>query len=256
MGELICRCDNPEERLIKGKCQNCYRRHRRIEKHQELVQTEKIYKNSEKGKITRRKFDKQDYQSNLRTRWRKSKWSAENKRKVVWNISFEDFEKFSKAPCYYCGKFFNQGGSGLDRLNNEDGYTINNVVTCCKWCNRLRSNHLTVAQTKFIVQMFVGRDALQELIDELHLAAYRYVDGRSTYITSYFNELTKKLLHWGFELGRTQQVEGRIFAKDGMGWQYSGVSKEEHETGLPKNFNTFHITPFEWREKHIYDRWE
>lgn len=38
--------------------------------------------------------------------------------------------------CNYCGDpVLNSTGSSLDRLDSSKGYTITNVVPCCKYCN-------------------------------------------------------------------------------------------------------------------------
>jgi len=71
------------------------------------------------------------------------------------NILFElDFVKFIKSTqqnCYYCGakpsnvqKSRNNNGnfiySGIDRKNNNLGYTLKNCVPCCKICNIAKNN--------------------------------------------------------------------------------------------------------------------
>ena len=73
-------------------------------------------------------------------------------------ISFEDYKRLVKQPCYYCGQEFSRvlkdiehtrkvqvsdtevKMNGLDRVDNEKGYELNNVVPCCKDCNRMKSN--------------------------------------------------------------------------------------------------------------------
>lgn len=71
-------------------------------------------------------------------------------------ISFEDFYKLSQLNCYYCNakpnnlhnaplddpkssQFAKEKGNfiynGLDRIDNLKSHSIDNVVTCCKYCN-------------------------------------------------------------------------------------------------------------------------
>lgn len=57
--------------------------------------------------------------------------------------------------CHYCNGELGTTifyGSGLDRLDNDQGYHLNNVVPCCKYCNSLRNNFLTVEETKLLVK--------------------------------------------------------------------------------------------------------
>ena len=48
--------------------------------------------------------------------------------------------------CYYCNLELNETGIGLDRLDNKNGYNIDNVVPCCGPCNYTRGNRFTVKE--------------------------------------------------------------------------------------------------------------
>lgn len=73
--------------------------------------------------------------------------------KIEFNLSIEKFRELVSKNCHYCGKepqklakrSKTQNGTiyvnGIDRVNNNKGYLIDNVVTCCKWCNRMKSNY-------------------------------------------------------------------------------------------------------------------
>jgi len=62
-----------------------------------------------------------------------------------FNLSKEEFFSLVFKDCYYCSSpptlsTFNKRGSnviytGVDRLNNLEGYIYENCVPCCKWCN-------------------------------------------------------------------------------------------------------------------------
>lgn len=84
------------------------------------------------------------------------------KKELEFSITKDELKRLSKLPCYYCNKveqneyktyhstnsyFYN----GLDRINNSKGYTINNVLTCCGICNKIRGNWLTIEETKIAV---------------------------------------------------------------------------------------------------------
>ena len=79
-------------------------------------------------------------------------------------ISLMEFKKLSFSDCFYCGskpaskqedvrheaKVKRSGRipvtdtvilfNGIDRVDSGKGYTINNVVTCCKHCNRAKNS--------------------------------------------------------------------------------------------------------------------
>jgi hypothetical protein len=79
---------------------------------------------------------------------------AANRRNYVWNLSKEEFFTFLESKCYYCGTLPNTswyGGNrtimdtskfkynGVDRVDNNTGYFINNCVSCCKTCNNAKA---------------------------------------------------------------------------------------------------------------------
>lgn len=87
---------------------------------------------------------------------------AKNKN-IEFSIEKDSFLKLIKQNCHYCNalpeniiksrtrdnvEFFY---SGLDRLNNEHGYTIDNSVPCCKTCNFLKR---TLSYNQFIEKVF------------------------------------------------------------------------------------------------------
>ncbi len=52
-------------------------------------------------------------------------------------------------PCIYCG----YKSTGLDRINNEIGHTIENCVPCCKECNIARNRLFSFEEMKEIGQI-------------------------------------------------------------------------------------------------------
>lgn len=77
-------------------------------------------------------------------------------RNIKFDLSEDDFRKFTKQNCFYCNKTPSQIGrykdcnggyiyNGIDRVNNDLGYTMENSVTCCKYCNYMK-RELTVEQ--------------------------------------------------------------------------------------------------------------
>lgn len=57
----------------------------------------------------------------------------------IFDLTIRDFQELWCAACYYCGAKVN--GIGIDRVDNEKGYTRENSVACCAMCNYMKRNH-------------------------------------------------------------------------------------------------------------------
>lgn len=73
------------------------------------------------------------------------------KYKFEFSLTIESFKYLTQQDCHYCGaKPNNIGGyknnngryiyNGLDRIENNKGYTLTNCVPCCKICNVSKNN--------------------------------------------------------------------------------------------------------------------
>lgn len=84
--------------------------------------------------------------------WKSLRNNARN-RNIEISISKNEFIKIAKMNCFYCGEepkekiYYDQPSwskpaklNGIDRVNNNQGYTIDNVVACCYICNRGKMN--------------------------------------------------------------------------------------------------------------------
>jgi len=69
------------------------------------------------------------------------------RRGLSWELSFEDFLELIQDSCSYCGTaslgLINYRGdpysyNGIDRFDNDKGYSWDNCHTCCKICNRAK----------------------------------------------------------------------------------------------------------------------
>lgn len=57
-------------------------------------------------------------------------------RKISFTLTFDDFMKFWGNTCFYCGE--KVSGIGIDRLDNSNGYSKENCVSCCTDCNKMK----------------------------------------------------------------------------------------------------------------------
>lgn len=95
-----------------------------------------------------------------------------NKRGLYFNLSVLEFEKLTSTKCFYCGEppmqeYFgkNLNGTyiynGIDRVNNNMGYKMDNVVPCCWSCNQMkadRSPEQFIEHVKKILINFVSKE--------------------------------------------------------------------------------------------------
>lgn len=79
--------------------------------------------------------------------------SAARRRELPFELSREEFRELTQKDCYYCGDepsklqygsygFTKEHGvykyNGVDRIDSNLGYTLNNVVPCCHTCNIMK----------------------------------------------------------------------------------------------------------------------
>lgn len=80
------------------------------------------------------------------------------KRGLIWDIDEFQIIHLTQQRCHYCGiepnmrQYGNQINgdyiyNGMDRVDNDIGYTLDNVVPCCKQCNKMKSD---TTRDKFI----------------------------------------------------------------------------------------------------------
>ena len=72
-------------------------------------------------------------------------------RGVLWGLSFEEAKTIVTSDCFYCGRpptsGFRRKSSGrqflhhgIDRVDNNRGYSPDNVVPCCRDCNMAKGS--------------------------------------------------------------------------------------------------------------------
>lgn len=72
-------------------------------------------------------------------------------RQLEFSLSKEEFRQLTKGDCVYCGSpplsVRNRSSSngayifnGIDRVDNNVGYVIDNCVSCCSVCNKMKLN--------------------------------------------------------------------------------------------------------------------
>jgi len=89
--------------------------------------------------------------ANMRSIMRGCKRKAK-KQGLDYKLTEEQYRAITQKDCYYCGAkpnniSKNEGRygvyiyNGIDRVDNNKGYTMDNIVPCCKRCNYAKKNH-------------------------------------------------------------------------------------------------------------------
>ena len=87
------------------------------------------------------------------------------RRCLVFEIDADFAISLFLSNCYYCNNGPNPL-NGIDRINNDKGYTVENCVSCCKMCNEIKLNHST---EEILIH-------LQKIID--HMKQKMPIDGK------------------------------------------------------------------------------
>lgn len=73
-------------------------------------------------------------------------------RNINFDLSFEQFLTFWNKKCHYCGTEIN--GVGIDRVDNNNGYRMDNCVPCCTKCNTYKMKDSTSDFFSHIKQIY------------------------------------------------------------------------------------------------------
>lgn len=83
--------------------------------------------------------------------------NKETRKYKEWDLSLSEYKDLIHKPCYYCGAEPSTNNSwndtnkrkstdevvkinGIDRVDPNKGYNVENCVPCCKYCNRMKSD--------------------------------------------------------------------------------------------------------------------
>ena len=101
-------------------------------------ETDNFLRQDKKCRKCKNKYTK----ANLSHRYHNSRNSAK-RRGYTFNLTKKEYKKITNSNCIYCnGTDGNEKYQyvGVDRVNNNEGYILGNVVPCCRICNSMKSN--------------------------------------------------------------------------------------------------------------------
>ena len=138
------------------KCTDCYQKSKEIERNRGR-RTDRNYLEERFANIQRH------YNEYLR---------GSNKRFIMFELTLDEFDVLVNSPCRYCNRHTEFEAIGIDRINNDLGYTKGNVVPCCEWCNMMKGSK---TQREFLEQIRKINEHFKDCDDEC-------IDQRKSYI--------------------------------------------------------------------------
>lgn len=162
----ICKIEKKVSEFYKNKyrkdglrqsCKECERK-KNAEREPRYKATRKKYRQTEKYKEIKRNYYKRNKEECLKANKEQrtktfngrlsSYKSGASARNINQNLTDEEFKSFQKLPCSYCGSEIET--IGLDRIDSNKGYQLDNIISCCSVCNKMK---MDLSYDKFINQI-------------------------------------------------------------------------------------------------------
>jgi len=90
-----------------------------------------------------------------------------DKRKLFLNLTNEQIANIIIRPCFFCGFYSDSTFNSVDRIDNNKGYIISNVITACSTCNLMRGTNTPVEFIEKINAIKVFQDTNTPVDDVL-----------------------------------------------------------------------------------------
>ena len=99
--------------------------------------------------------------------------TSASKRNLEFSLSREQVSILTSQECFYCGRSpmntIKSNGyaykyNGIDRIDNNNGYTFDNVVPCCRICNSTKG---TLTLPEFINHIVILFSSIPKFTDKL-----------------------------------------------------------------------------------------
>lgn len=75
------------------------------------------------------------------TPYKTYKTNAEINRKLLFELTIDEYERLQHGTCYLCGIASSDvHKNGIDRVDSSKGYSIDNCRTCCTHCNLIKKD--------------------------------------------------------------------------------------------------------------------
>jgi len=153
-------------------------------------------------------------------------------RNIEFHLTRDQFDSIITTPCNYCGIIDEEKGfNGIDRIDSDAHYTINNCVSACKFCNYLKH---TVKLDTFLQRIEHILTNLGKIQGKLFPSSFTDVIS-SNYIIYKRDAKTRKL---DFELS----AEDFINITSGKCYMCGKPNAETHRNGVDRFDNKIGYT--------------
>lgn len=148
-------------------------------------------------------------------------------------ITYDEFMEFVIQPCFYCGMFYESKYNGIDRYDNDHGYTKDNVRPCCSVCNIMKNDYdpsLFYEKVKTIVEFQTyGTTNIQDLVKKwFELQS----NPPNAFLSYKHTALTKRKLEF------TIEKEDYDKFRNGQCYLCGITSSETHKNGIDRVDNS------------------
>lgn len=101
------------------------------------------------------------------------------RRSIDFRLSLDQVVALIRSSCHYCGAT-GTPTNGIDRRNNNDGYTVENAVSCCSICNYAKRD-MSAEQFLLWVQRIHDHQSLLQRDRSVLLRVAKQPDGRGAH---------------------------------------------------------------------------
>jgi hypothetical protein len=115
------------------------------------------------------------------------------KRNKCFELSEHEFYSLVSDFCYLCGKINTSlHSNGIDRIDNEVGYSITNCVTCCGTCNYMKNNYEFNIFIDKLVEIYNNHHTLNIKTEQLKAINISLINIKDIDIIENQREIVKK----------------------------------------------------------------
>jgi hypothetical protein len=162
------------------------------------------------------------------------KYTAEIKN-IKWNLDDEYAIGLLLDDCYYCGDAIDENHlNGIDRLDSNLDYTIDNVCSCCKMCNFMKNSIHWIVFIKRCHHI-----AAYNLLVPSYLFPEMFADyGLRSYYNKYKKRAEEKKIQFDISIKKFNKIrlfDCYICGKKSIGNNLNGIDRIDNAEGYINN---------------------